>query len=294
MTNPEPDREPVAAARTFGAVPRESHAYRAYMASMGTIERELLNAAVQQRRDLPVVIPKGDERQLSITEARALLPREERDRIRNEARNRAWEQLAPPELFDSRTTPETQKLGDAIARLQEETQERARTAHQTLQAFEANKVGEKSVRELEPQVAREWQELNRYATTTREELYRGFETLDALRREYELTRGNESGRALNTDATRNSGTEPRTNFVAEERTLANAALAVGQPLPSAERKEQETSRQEFRSADAGRRAGYIDSSERWHFDSLREVAEPTPYQPPNAEHHHDHGYELER
>lgn len=294
MTNSEPDRESVAAARTFGAVPRESDAYRAYMASMGTIERELLNAAVQQHRDLPVVIPKGDEHQLSITEARALLPREERDRIRSEARNRAWEQLAPPELFDSRTTPETQKLSDAIAHLQEETQERARTAHQTLQAFEAENVREKSVRELEPGVAREWQELNRYATTTREELYRGFETLDALRREYELTRGSESGRALNTDATRNSGTDSRTNFVAEERTLANAALAVGQPLTPTERNEQETSRQEFRSADTGRRAGYIDSAERWHFDSLREVAEPAPYQPPNTEHHHDHGYELER
>lgn len=294
MNSNEPDRESVAATRSFGAVPRESNAYRAYMASMGTIERELLNTAVQQRRDLPVVIPKGEERHLSITEARALLPREERDRIRNEARNRAWEQLAPPELFDSRVTPETQKLSDAIARLQEETQERARTAHQTLQAFEAENLGEKNVRELEPQVAREWQELNRYATTTREDLYRGFETLDALRREYELTRGSESGRALNADATRNIGTEPHTNFVAEERTLANAALAVGQPLTSAERNEQETSRQEFRSADAGRRAGYIDSAERWHFDSLREVAEPAPYQPPNAEHHHDHGYELER
>lgn len=165
----EPD-----ASRAFGAIPRESHAYREYMASMGTIERELLNTALQRRRDLPVVIPKGEERQLSITEARALLPREERDRIRNEARNQAWEQLVSPEAFGSRHSPETQRWSDTIARLQEDTQERARTAHQTLQAFEAEKTGGKSARELEPTVARQWEELNRYATTTREELYRGF------------------------------------------------------------------------------------------------------------------------
>lgn len=294
MTENNLTREP-AASRAFGAVPRESSAYREYMASMGAIERELLNTALQQRRDLPVVIPKGEEHQLSITEARALLPREERDRIRNEARNRAWEQLVPSEAFDSRTAPETQQLSDTITRLQEETQERARTAHQTLQAFEAEKTAGKSARDLEPAIARQWEELNRYATTTREELYRGFETLDALRREYELARWQEPDHALHTDAARNVDVEARTNL-SEERTFANGALAVGQIVPPAERDGLEANRADLRAADVGRRAGYIDSAERWHFDSLRDVAEPRPYQdaPPAAEHQHDHGYELER
>lgn len=295
MTENNLNREP-AASRAFGAIPRESNAYREYMAGMGAIERELLNTALQQRRDLPVVIPKGEEHQLSITEARALLPREERDRIRHEARNRAWEQLVPPEALDSRNAPETQQLSDTIARLQEETQERARTAHQTLRAFEEDKTTGKSARELEPAVARQWEELNRYATTTREELYRGFETLDALRREYELNRWQEPDHVLNTEAVRNGDVEARTNVISEERAFANGALAVGQIVPPAERDGYEANRADLRAADVGRRAGYIDSAERWHFDSLRDIAEPRPYQdaPPAAEHQHDHGYEMER
>lgn len=295
MTEPNLTRES-AASRAFGAVPRESSAYREYMAGMGAIERELLNTALQQRRDLPVVIPKGEEHQLSITEARALLPREERGRIRNEARNRAWEQLVPPEAFDSRATPETQQLSDTIARLQEETQERARTAHQTLRAFEEDKTEGKSARDLEPAIARQWEELNRYATTTREELYRGFETLDALRREYELNRWQEPGHAVQTNTARNVDVEARTNLISEERVFANGALAVGEIVSPTERDGYEASRADLRAADVGRRAGYIDSAERWHFDSLRDVAEPRPYQdaPPAAERQHDQGYELER
>ena len=74
MNSNEPDRESVVATRSFGAVPRESHAYRAYMASMGTIEQELLNGAVQQRRDLPVADAFGRLRHRVREGAELLLP----------------------------------------------------------------------------------------------------------------------------------------------------------------------------------------------------------------------------
>ena len=273
MNTHEPAKE---SARAFGAVPRESNAYREYMASMGTIERELLNTAIQQRSDLPVVIPKGAEQQLTITEARTLLPQAERDQIRSHARTLAWEQLAP----------ETQKLSDSIARLQEETQERARTAHQTLQDFVSEKIGEKSERELEPSVAQQWQELNLYATTTREELYRGFESLDALRREYELTRTDSSTQPFDAETVQDS----RANLSSEERELTTLSLSLAPDLPAA----QNIKIKETRSTNSAQRIGYIDSAERWHFDSLREVAEPTPFQNTLNEHHHDHEVSIER
>lgn len=281
MNTNEPAKE---SARAFGAVPRESNAYREYMASMGTIERELLNIALQQRHDLPVVIPKGAEQQLTITEARALLPREERDQIRSQARNLAWEQLAPPDVFTSR--PETQKLSDSLARLQEETQERARTAHQTLQDFVSEKIGEKSERELEPSITQQWQELNRYATTTREELYRGFESLDALRREYELTRSEPSSQAVGAETAQDA----RANLSPEERVFITPSLSLVPDLPAA----QNTKTTASRSSISTQRTGYIDSAERWHFDSLREVTAPTPAQTESTEHLHDHEVSIER
>jgi MobL relaxases len=270
--------------RNFGAIPRESNSYREYMANMGTIERELLTTALQQRRDLPVVIPKGEELQLSITEARALLPREERDQIRNQARNLAWEQIAPP------LQPETQKISDSLARLQEETQERARTAHQTLQEFVKEKIGEKSEPQLEPSVVQQWQELNRFAATTREDLYRGFESLDALRREYELTRSESSPQALDAEMVQDS----HVNLSSEERVLGNATLTFEPALLVNARDAQNTKTTESRSANSGQRTGYIDSAEHWYFDSLREVVEPTPYKTEPTEYNHDREVSLER
>lgn len=183
-----PTRDDSTNARPLGGLPRESASYREYLASMGALELRLLNEAVRARTDLHLAFASKSDQQLTITEARALLPREERDRIRAEARNQAWERLAPPDAARERPSDELQKLNDTLARLQEETQERARLAHQTLQTFTQEHVSDKPAAQLDPVLAQQLDELNRFAVTAREELYRGFETLDVLRRDYELTR----------------------------------------------------------------------------------------------------------
>jgi hypothetical protein len=283
--------------RPFGEVPRESATYREYIASMGAIEQRLLNEAVRQRRDLPVVILNREDRPLSITEARSLLPREERDRIRNQARNLAWERIAPPDAFSSRPTPEAQKLSDTIARLQEETQERARMANHALQTFVQEKVGEKSASELALNVARQLEDLNRYAAATREELYRGFETLDAMRREYELTRtANGLDRQFNPDPSRNPASEQERSLSLNEPLFEKATATTGQLHSHVEHDEHVIDRDDLRASDFDLRADHVDSTEKWRFDSLRDLVEPTPFQiaDTGAEHIHEHDFDFAR
>ena len=130
------------AARPFASIPRESASYREYMASMGAIESRLLNEAARQRqKDSGHIVITKEGNPLSITEARALLPQEEQIKIREQARNLAWEQLAPPEVFTQQPEPAARSLGDTVAHLQEETQQRARLAHQALDEFVREKVG---------------------------------------------------------------------------------------------------------------------------------------------------------
>jgi hypothetical protein len=98
--------------RSQGDLPRDSQAYREYMAGMGAIEHRLLNEAVQQRQAATRgILVSKEEYQLSITEARSLLPAEEQIRLRQQARNQAWEQLATPDIFT--TEPKAQELSDA-------------------------------------------------------------------------------------------------------------------------------------------------------------------------------------
>ncbi len=120
-----------------------------------------------------------------------MLPHEEQIRIRDQARNLAWEQIAPPEVFAPQPNVPANRLSDAIARLQEDTQQRARLAHQALNDFLKEKVGsvevksqitEEVLRKLEPADVRQFRELEDYDARMREELYRGFESLDVMRR----------------------------------------------------------------------------------------------------------------
>jgi hypothetical protein len=243
------------------------------------------------------VVPNGEDRQLSITEARSLLPREQRDRIRNQARNLAWEQLAPPDAFSSRPTPEAQKVSDTIARLQEEAQERARLAHQTLQTFVQEKVGEKNASELAPNVARQLESLNRYAAATREELYRGFETLDAMRREYELSRtSNGLDWRFNPDPACNPVSEQERSLSLNEPPFEKATAAIGQPHSQVEYDEHVIDRDDLRASDFGQRTDHVDSTEKRRFDSLRDLVEPTPFQitDTGAEHIHEHDFDFAR
>jgi hypothetical protein len=50
-------------------------------------------------------------------------------------------QRTQPEVFASQPYPAARRLGDTVAHLQEETQQRARLAHQALDEFVREKVG---------------------------------------------------------------------------------------------------------------------------------------------------------
>ncbi len=205
--------------RLYGAVPLESASYREYITNLNSIEQRLLAEAIQKCPDD------------SVKEGKTSLPREERNQIRQQARLAAWEQIAPADVYDSRSAPASQGIRDTVAHLRDDVQERARLARQVLQEFTKEHVEGKDAGQLPPSIARRWEELNRYATVTREELYRGFESLDALR--HEINRAH-----VGNDDSRQPEGDP-----------GNHREAFLQ------------------------QAGYIDSTERWHFDSLPQSQE---------------------
>lgn len=289
--------------RPFGAVPRESNSYREYIASMGAIESRLLNEAVRQRQNAHgYFVASQDGRELSIADARPLLPHEEQIRIRDRARNLAWEQIAPPEVFAPQQNPPANRLSDAIARFQEDTQQRARLAHQALNYFLKEKAGsvegksqgaEAVIRKLEPADARQFRELEDYAARTREELYRGFESLDAMRRDVVKARlPDETGRAPQNDQAPHS--EPdRIQISTRDWPIFEQAL---QSYNGRNFQSESNSTESERSEDHGRHLWLVDSNREWHFDSVRDLAEPAPTTVANegAEHIYDHSYDLDR
>jgi hypothetical protein len=136
----------------------------------------------------------------SVKEGKTSLPREERNQIRQQARLEAWEQIAPADVDDSRSAPTSKQIRDTVAHLRDEVQERARLARQVLQEFTKEHVEGKDAGQLPPSIARRWEELNRYAAVTREELYRGFESLDSLRHEFNRAHaGNDDSRLAEGD-----------------------------------------------------------------------------------------------
>ncbi len=265
------------APRAAGELPRESQAYREYMASMGLIEHQLLNEAVQQRQAATrSILVSQKEYQLSITEARTLLPAETQIKLRQQARAQAWEQLAAPEVLAAQ--PKGQELSDPIAHLQENSQQRARLAHQVLEEFVQEKIGAVANKEkvnnaaltrLTPSDAFRWQELQTYAIRTREELYRGFEALDLIRHEIEQTRTvketviekqerqikpeRQLGITADTLAKMPETSLPNERIAAPERNLTQ------QPAPT----------------EPERFTWLVESDQQWHFDRL-----PTPHELP--------------
>ncbi len=289
--------------RPFGAIPRESNSYREYMASMGAIESRLLNEAVRHRQNAHGYFVVGqDGRELSIADARSLLLREEQIRIRDRARNLAWEQIAPPEVFAPHPNAPANRLSDAIARLQEDTQQRARLAHQALNDFLKEKVGlvegksqiaEEVLRKLEPANARQFRELEDYAARTREELYRGFESLDVMRREVEKThlldetrRTPQNDQALHSEPDRIQ-ISTRDWPIFEQASQSNNGRNC---------RPESNSTESERPEDHGRHPWLVDSNREWHFDGVRDLAEPAPTTLANegAEHIYDHSYDLDR
>ncbi len=294
------DHFPASGGRPFGAIPRESHSYREYLASMGAAELRLLNDAVRQSRNGNghVFIGKEDH-PLSITEARALLPHEEQVRIREQARHLAWEQITPSEAFAAQE-PTARAVSDTIAHLQEETQSRARLAHTALDEFVREKAdvngksephSAEALSRLAPADAQQLKALEDYAARMREELYRGFESLDALRRELERPRGLDA-------AERTPSIELNTHS-APDRDLVFSANGHAAPMESRLSNGghfdlDRNSTVDGPPDDRDRQPWPADSTRKWHFDSLRDLAEPLPV--PAADHsiEHDHDFSLDR
>ncbi len=184
-------REEAAKGRAFGEVPHESRSYREYIASLGEIKQFLLNEALSR-------LGNGKDRP-SASVVQNILPREELIRIHNRACDLAWERLATEEVFSSRPSEQALRLSDAIAKLQEEAQPRARLAAQALDEFGKENIPsyangrlpKSTLSGLEPSTRERYEQLKDYAERTREELYRSFEAIDGLRQEIEKSRAEE-------------------------------------------------------------------------------------------------------
>lgn len=173
-------REEEATGRAFGEVPHESNSYKEYIASIGEIKRRLLEEAASRLNN-------------------GVINSIEQSRIHNRACDLAWERLAGEEVFSSRPTELAMRLSDAIAKLQEDAQPRARLASQALDDFGkenipsyANgRVPRDALDRLDQPFRERYEQLKDYAGKSREELYRGFEAIDGLRQEIEKSRSNE-------------------------------------------------------------------------------------------------------
>lgn len=279
--------------RSFGEAPRESSSFRAYMANMGRIERQLLNEAVGRLNPQP-----GHERSnLTITEARRLLPEKRRDEIRLQARNLAWQHLIPEEVFDREPLPEALRISDTVAHLQEHLQERARTALMARNDFVAEKLrpteeysqsksdnqtsfitrlkGREAyprsrLAALSPDAAHKLVELNRYAVKTREEVYQGFELLDAQFRALEQARARKAYRSEET-ANSHSFTLQTTDNRSSKTHLEFQASFVDHNHLHTNSQFKEHSAHKGGAVRATQQAIYVESNQAWHFDDLTEI-----------------------
>src|SRR5262245_53388843 len=115
--------------RSFGEAPRESRSYREYTAAVAEIERRLLDEAIRQKQ------PTGKGVQ-EIAPADGLLSREEKLRIHTIAAGLAWERIEPREILtNDPAVIELLSLGEAVARLRDQAQPRAREGAGKLDEF---------------------------------------------------------------------------------------------------------------------------------------------------------------
>ncbi len=273
--------------RAFGAAPKESRSFREYMSHMGRIERQLLNEAVSRL----ATRPDHEQNNLTITEARNLAPEKMRDEIRLRARNLAWQNLTPEEVFAREPLPEALRISETIAHIQEHLQNRASIAQATRNDFIAEKVrlaeeranderaplhttekGRKqfvqsAIDSLSPTDARRLAELERYAAQTREDVYRGFEAIDAQRRDLELARSqNHLNRPVETSPSRITDVElPNIK-------LPNVFNDVHHIFAIEQRDHVGESQSNRLDADQSLfHPGYVDTDQVWRFDSLRDA-----------------------
>jgi hypothetical protein len=274
--------------REFGRAPTESHSFREYMADMGRIERQLLNETVsklsgQLRNDL------------SITEARSLLPETMRDEIRLRARNQAWKSLVPDEVFDRTPLPEAVRISDAISHLQEHLQERASIARRVRNDFVEGKVrpAEERLKDhpatlttviedrkqfvptplnsLSQTDTRRMSELDRYAAQTREDVYRGFELLDEMRRDLELKRTERQSHRDEVFLRRDNALSTHVESSMVGRLKFEAALAPALSTSIVGRVQTQQEEGMLDRAVSSFQSAYVNSDHEWQFDSLREA-----------------------
>jgi hypothetical protein len=269
------------------------------MASMGRIERQLLNEALIGR-GLKFERPDSEQREsyLTITEARALLPESQQREIRLRARNLAWRSLVPEETFDRNPLPEAVRISDTIAHIQDHLQERARVAQTVRNDFVAGKIHSREIElekpkidqvssqvikgrpeqfvqpvsdSLSPADVHKLAELDLYAAQTREDIYRAFELLDVQRRNFELARAH--------DQSLTHGTNVRPRIVqAQAERLATVGTERSQAMPLDKlipvvAPEPQHVKAEIQSEKplVIISSSRVQSDQEWHFDSLREV-----------------------
>jgi hypothetical protein len=122
---------------------------------------------------------------------------------------------------------------------------------------------------LSPEEARKFAELDRYASQTREEVYRGFEAIDLHRHQLELARTQSEARPSEAHDWPQASAIPSRHeaFLSASSGPSPARRAVAE-FAFNERHGHEP---EVKKASL---PGYIDSAREWHFDSLREVRHP--------------------
>jgi hypothetical protein len=190
-------------------------------------------------------------------------------------------------------------LSDTIAHLQENSQQRARLAHQVLEEFVQEKIGASASKEkisqaaltkLTPNDAQRWQELQEYAIRTREELYHGFESLDAIRREIEQTRTVKETMKETRELQLEPDRQPENALVAPakapETPLLNERVVTPERNPT----------EALLPDNPDRLTWVVESDQPWHFDRL-----PAPQELPRREANNaparedlDHEFSYER
>jgi hypothetical protein len=190
-------------------------------------------------------------------------------------------------------------LSDTIAHLQENSQQRARLAHQVLEEFVQEKIGatvskekvsQAALTKLTPNDAQRWQALQDYAVRTREELYRGFESLDVIRRDLEQTRTVKETLVEQRENQGEAARQPENAFgvpaKAPETSLRNDGVVPLERNPT----------ERAASAESERFSWIVESDQPWHFDRL-----PAPQELPRREANNtparedlDHEFSYER
>ncbi len=201
LVRPPATVQEISPTRGAGELPRASESFREYLAHLGRIERQLLNAALDERAPA-----QTRQERLTITAARERLPEPIAQQIRFQASQLAWQELTPREALDRNPSPAAARVRETIAFLQEELQSRARLAqaardellvpsslsleNQTTRASRApsqipaakvpSVVSQEATKLSAIETAR-LAALEHYAVETREAFYGGFELLDQQR-----------------------------------------------------------------------------------------------------------------